>query len=167
MTVPPSRPPGILIADDEEVICFSLSRELRRRGLTVFVVADGVEALAMFRAHVEAIDAVILDVRMPRLGGRETLRSLRRLNPGLRCCLMTAYDPAPGDDADGTVEVLRKPFDLDAFVRVVAGLTARTDSRGFARIRPASQFLLDPVSASAVSCGGVETDNKAPVPELR
>jgi CheY-like chemotaxis protein len=161
MSVPSNpRPPGVLIADDEEVICYSLSRELRRRGAAVFVAADGAEALELFRAHAGAIDAVVLDVRMPRLGGPETLRELRRLAPTLRCCLMTAYGLGADDAMPRDVELLRKPFDLDAFVRVVGRLLEGVDCLG--SIISGGAAMLTP-AASAVSCVGVESLNTPPV----
>jgi DNA-binding NtrC family response regulator len=116
-----SRPPGVLIADDEEAICFSLARELRRHGVAVYVAADGPAALELYRAHGRRIDAIFLDVRMPRLDGPQTLAAMRQLAPEVRCCLMTAFGAAPTDSADGTPapRMLYKPFDLDVFLSVV------------------------------------------------
>src|SRR5262249_14660881 len=114
------RSSGVLIADDEEAICFSLSRELRRQGLTVYVAANGETALELFRSHEGDIDAVFLDVRMPRLNGPQTLAAMRQLVPGVRCCFMTAFGVDRLCDAgEPVVEVLKKPFDLGVFLQVV------------------------------------------------
>lgn len=121
------RSPGVLIADDEEAICFSLARELRRQGIVPFVAADGPTALKLFQEHEDVIDAVFLDVRMPRLDGPGTLAAMRRIDPALRCCLMTAFNETALQDEKGApaVELLKKPFDLDAFLGVTAHLLGR------------------------------------------
>ena len=60
----------VLVADDEmiaqELCCHYLSTE----GINVIKAADGVEALELLT---DAVDVVLLDLRMPRLGGRECL----------------------------------------------------------------------------------------------
>ncbi len=119
------RPPGILIADDEEAVCFSLGRELRRQGIAVHIAANGKAALELYAVHRARIDAVFLDVRMPLLDGVQVLAALRRIDPGVRCCLMTAYAQEAyrcrGDSLGGAA-VLEKPFDLDDFVEILARL---------------------------------------------
>ncbi len=80
---PAPRPPGVLIADDDEAICFSLSRALRRQGMTVYVAADGRAALDLFLARAGDIDVAFLDVRMPRMDGLETLAAMRRIAPNV------------------------------------------------------------------------------------
>ncbi|HTU92650.1 MAG TPA: response regulator [Gemmataceae bacterium] len=131
-----AHPPAVLIADDEEAICFSLSRELRRHGIDTYVAADGPTALKLFRSHRGAIDVVFLDVRMPHLDGLATLAAMRRIDPAVRCCFMTAFSAAGLQDETSSpaVEVLKKPFDLDAFLGVathlLAASTCRTGGRG-------------------------------------
>jgi len=131
-----AHPPAVLIADDEEAICFSLSRELRRHGIDTYVAADGPTALRLFRSRRGAIDVVFLDVRMPRLDGLATLAAMRQIDPAIRCCFMTAFSAAGLQDEAGcrAVEVLKKPFDLNAFLevatRLLAASTGWTGGRG-------------------------------------
>jgi CheY-like chemotaxis protein len=47
----------------------------------VWLAAGGQEALDLYQRHREAIDVVLLDVRMPGLDGPQTLAALRALNP--------------------------------------------------------------------------------------
>jgi LacI family transcriptional regulator len=127
----------VLIADDDEVICYSLSRAVRGRGLTPLVAADGRVAVELFRRRGERVRAVFLDVVMPRLGGPAALGQISALRADVPCCLMTAYRPE--DLPPGNVPLLKKPFDLDAFLaqldRMLAPPTART-----ARARVALTF---------------------------
>jgi DNA-binding NtrC family response regulator len=113
-------PPVVLIADDEESICFSLSAEVRRLGGRPLVASDGIAALEQARACGGAIDVAFLDVRMPRLDGPTTLQALRQSLPSVRCCLMTAWGAEHlADRCPPSVVILPKPFDLDEFSRVL------------------------------------------------
>lgn len=73
----------ILVVDDEAAIRELVLKILRRRGYQVLEAANGEEALAVFREHAGAIDLVITDVMMPRLGGPELVDRLHQqgLNP--------------------------------------------------------------------------------------
>src|SRR5207237_864266 len=46
------------------------------------------EALAVYRAHREAISLVLVDVSLPAAGGPGILRALKELDPSVRCCFM-------------------------------------------------------------------------------
>lgn len=61
----------VLVVDDEPSVRDVLSRFLAERGYLVDVAEDGQEALAIIRT--DAPDIVLLDLKMPRLGGIELL----------------------------------------------------------------------------------------------
>ncbi|MFQ5839738.1 MAG: sigma-54-dependent transcriptional regulator [Candidatus Methylomirabilales bacterium] len=65
----------VLIADDEKNFTRVLKTELGREGYQVEVAGDGKEAVSRIRSH--EFDVLILDLRMPKLGGLEVLRELR------------------------------------------------------------------------------------------
>jgi signal transduction histidine kinase/DNA-binding response OmpR family regulator len=65
----------VLVVDDDESIRKLLRFELEPYGLQVFEAADGQRALAIARE--QKLDAIILDVVMPRLDGWSTLRALK------------------------------------------------------------------------------------------
>jgi CheY-like chemotaxis protein len=106
---------GVLMVDDQEHMRRMLDAGLRQEGFAVWLAAEGGEALALYWDHREAIDVVLLDVRMPGLDGPQTLVALRQLNPRDCCCFMS------GDLGEYTEEGLRdlgaaahfhKPFHL-------------------------------------------------------
>ena len=77
--MPPNRRcelPTLLIVDDDEYVLRCLKRQFEVRGFFPIEAADGTAALEL--ARVAALDAAILDERMPGLSGVETLRRLRR-----------------------------------------------------------------------------------------
>jgi CheY-like chemotaxis protein len=81
----------VLVVDDEELVAAGLAAALKRLGLAVDICHDGVEAVAFFSEHWRAIDLVILDLVMPRLGGKDTYRAMRLLNPQLKAIVASGF----------------------------------------------------------------------------
>ena len=104
----------VLLVEDEVLLRNLLARSLRSLGYTVLTAGDGEEALAVFAEAGSSVALVIMDVVMPRLGGKETLLRLRATQPGLRAVLMTGYAPDAGAIAEllttGEVVLMQKPF---------------------------------------------------------
>jgi CheY-like chemotaxis protein len=106
----------VLVVDDEDSVRALARSALEAIGCTVLEAGDGVEALAVFRAHAGEIRLVLLDLAMPRLDGTEALRELRRLNPDVRVILNSGYEmdtPPPLPPGTGPVEFLQKPYRLE------------------------------------------------------
>jgi PAS domain S-box-containing protein len=110
---PKMRSLGILVVDDEPILRELLVDLLNQEGHIVYSASTGVEAIKIFEAQGKKIDLVILDMIMPELGGRETYRALRRLNPGLKVLLSSGYSPNEEiqDILDeGILGILHKPY---------------------------------------------------------
>ena len=104
--------PSILLADDDPNIVDSLAPFLERAGFHVLVVSDGQAAFEKAQSHHP--DLIILDVLMPRMDGRETLRRLRRLNVWTPTILLTQVGEASERALaleEGADDYLNKPFD--------------------------------------------------------
>ena len=90
-------------------------------------VTDGIEALAHLSAH--KVDAVVMDVMMPRLDGLETTRMLRQQGNDVPILVLTARD-AVGDRVDGldagADDYMAKPFALDELMARLRALTRRS-----------------------------------------
>jgi CheY-like chemotaxis protein len=110
---PTPRTNGLLIVDDDDGVRGVLNLEMRQQGFTVWLAAGGAEALDLYRQHSEVIDVVLMDVRMPRPDGPQTLVALRELNPHICCCFMSG-DLGRYTETDlhelGAAAVLWKPF---------------------------------------------------------
>jgi CheY-like chemotaxis protein len=112
-SAPPPRPYGILVVDDEPGVRGVLREALRQRGFAVWLAADGHDALEQYRHHREAIDLVLLDVRMPTPDGPQTLAMLRQVDPQVSFCFMSGElgdYTADGLRALGAAAVIAKPF---------------------------------------------------------
>jgi DNA-binding NtrC family response regulator len=121
------KPPRILIVDDDPGQRSLLDSFLRSQGFQTVLASSGQQALEILRT--EPFSLMISDVRMPGLGGLETLRRARQEHAVLPVLLVTAYADireAVGAMRDGALNYLAKPIDLDelvATVRQVTGLT--------------------------------------------
>jgi DNA-binding response OmpR family regulator len=121
----------VLIADDEPNIVVSLEFLMKREGHRVTVARDGDAALAAIRA--ERPDLVLLDVMMPGGDGREAYRELRARAdlPDVPVVMMSAAVRPDGLDPS-IAAFLRKPFDLDHLLALVAGLIGSSHVGGIA-----------------------------------
>jgi CheY-like chemotaxis protein len=102
----------ILLADDDEAVRKLAELALREYGYRVLTSRNGEEAVEIFRKEKE-IGLVLLDVVMPKMGGREALVVMRGTDPGLKAILMSGHAL---DESIGLVvavpaaPLLQKPF---------------------------------------------------------
>ena len=123
----------LLVVDDEESVRNITRRILERAGYTVLVACDGVEALQVFRKHQEAIRAVVLDVTMPHMGGEETFRQLRQLDPRVRVRLSSGYSEQEATSrfaGKGLAGFIEKPFKATAIVEQLRAVRESGEPRG-------------------------------------
>jgi CheY-like chemotaxis protein len=113
----------ILVVDDEYAMVEALSALLEDEGYQVATAANGEEALLCLSDGLTP-DAVLLDVMMPKLDGREVLRQLRA-DPkysAIPVILMSAASvPLSGEPMRDTI-FLPKPFDLPRLLRVLSSI---------------------------------------------
>jgi len=81
----------ILVVEDEELVRDFACRFLRNEGYLTRESGDGLEALVLLRMEPDAVDLVLTDAVMPRMGGRELADHLGRLRPGLPVLFMSGY----------------------------------------------------------------------------
>ena len=122
----------VLAVDDEPVVLEMLARALAGMGHQVDVSRDGAEALRMI--HLTDFDAILLDLRMPGLGGPEVYRCIQGLRPDLtgRVLFITGDTVSPDSRSfvEGLgVEVLQKPFSLDELRHRLGEFAAAKDRR--------------------------------------
>jgi len=110
----------ILVIDDELGMREGCRRALTPLGHRVEVAADGEEGLQKLLDG--TYDLVLLDVRMPKIGGLELLESIRAHDPDAVCIIITGYasiDLAIQAIKQGAYNFLSKPFDADALTLAV------------------------------------------------
>jgi DNA-binding response OmpR family regulator len=127
-----SRPPRVLVVEDDEEIAQTLQRSLRMEGYEVRVASDGVSALD--DAHAFLPDLVVLDLGLPRLDGIDVAKTLRA-NDDVPILMLTARDAlearVEGLDA-GADDYLVKPFERQELLARLRALLRRRPPRGAA-----------------------------------
>ncbi|MCX7013355.1 MAG: response regulator [Candidatus Sumerlaeota bacterium] len=100
----------ILLVDDEAIVRDVAKIILERAGFGVLTAGDGQEALDVFRSFSGSVDCVVLDMTMPRLGGEETLRQMRRLRPEVPVILSSGYNEDQVLAHAGFAAFIHKPY---------------------------------------------------------
>jgi len=111
---------AILIIDDEPNLPHQFAHYLRKRGYEVYTASDGEAGLQELQKY--TVDLVLLDVRLPRLGGLEVLTQIRKLDQDLPVVMLTAYgdvQTAVSAMKLGASDYLLKGFDLEELLLVV------------------------------------------------
>lgn len=118
--------PRILIVDDEESICFSMSEYFEHHGFKVDTAGDVDEAEKLIQGTEYKV--VIQDLRLgvnKNANGLELIKILQKRQPETRIIVLTAYGSAEIEDEamrQGADAFLRKPKPLSQVAQVVQGL---------------------------------------------
>jgi DNA-binding response OmpR family regulator len=142
--------PWVLVVDDELVVRDLLERFLALEGYRVMTAEDGLDAVRIFQSRPGMFEAVILDVLMPRMDGRDTFDALRRIDPALPVLIMSGF--APGERADQIIgqpgtAFIHKPFVLgDVLLRLQSLVAGRAASAAPAPIPVARRPRLEGIT---------------------
>ncbi len=116
----------VLFMDDEQIIIDMTRDVLKFLDYEVMFAEDGLAAIDLYKKEKSAgvpFDVVILDLTIPSgLGGKETIKELRKLDPGVKAIVSSGYtdDPAVHDFLGyGFSEKLTKPYSIHDLKRVL------------------------------------------------
>ncbi len=118
-TVVPLDAPTVLVIDDEDLVRDVVARMIEDLGYHAVTAADGPTGLAMVES--QNINAVLVDLTMPRMSGADVVIALREKWPALPVVICSGYDR----DRRGPVQAaayLPKPFRIDALEATLAKL---------------------------------------------
>ncbi len=113
----------VLLVDDEEMVREVCASMLGVLGYTVIHATNGEEGVVRYRERWKEIDLVIVDMIMPKMGGRDCFRKIREINPAVRALLATGFslDGAVQETLNEGMEgFLQKPFRLDQLAGAVS-----------------------------------------------
>ena len=80
---------NLLLVDDEEQFLTTAKKLMDKRGLNTFVCTNGFDALRILKER--RIDVVLLDLKMPGIGGVDVLRKIKQNHPGVEVILLTGH----------------------------------------------------------------------------
>ena len=115
----------VLVVDDEPALRQALAQLLERLGHRVWLAQDGEEAERIIEAR--PLDRILLDLRMPRMGGDALFDALRERRPEVSRKVVFLTGDAESEDASDFLRAsgrvtLHKPFTLEAVRSVLATL---------------------------------------------
>jgi two-component system response regulator HydG len=114
MIIEAARSQPILVIDDDEDICETLTRVLKLDGHEVLTAGSGEEAVEIARKR--DCQMAFIDVKLPNIDGLETLLRLKEVNPDLLTIMMTGFRNEVRDALEkaqkaSAITCLYKPFD--------------------------------------------------------
>lgn len=127
----------VLVVDDEPMVRETLGHVLSDEGYVVDLAVDGESALE--RVHAERPDAILLDLMMPGMNGRQFLQALRDDSAfsSVPVLIMTAVHGLEVNLATlGASEVVEKPFNVDELLNKVALAVYRSRDANAALTQP-------------------------------
>ncbi|HJQ27149.1 MAG TPA: ATP-binding protein [Blastocatellia bacterium] len=144
----------VLLVEDEAMVRQLVRSILQMRGFKVIEATDGVDALAASQDYAGAIDLLLTDVVMPRMGGPELAEHMRQLRPTTPALFMSGYT----DDGivhhgvldDGLV-FIQKPFTPDALIKKVCERLDEQKRAGAQRQQSAGRAAYDDAAGDASS----------------
>jgi DNA-binding NtrC family response regulator len=104
----------VLFVDDEIDFLETLMKRMKKRGVNVVGVGSGEQALDYLNE--QPVDVIVLDVRMPGIGGINTLREIKKVDPLMEVIMLTGHasiEAAIEGMELGAFDYLMKPTDFD------------------------------------------------------
>ncbi|OEU49036.1 MAG: hypothetical protein BA861_04945 [Desulfobacterales bacterium S3730MH5] len=121
----------ILVVDDEEIVRDLATEVLSSHGYRVMPAKDGLEALHVYKAFGYDIDLVLMDMLMPRMGGKEAYKKLKEINPEIRVLFCSGH----GSDCEVVEDLhnkglpfVSKPYKINELAEKVRQMLDRESS---------------------------------------
>jgi DNA-binding NtrC family response regulator len=119
-------PLRVLFVDDEEELVSTVVERLDLRGIDATGAMSGEEALT--RIEEQPFDVVVLDVRMPGLGGFDVIKRIKQSHPDLEVILLSGHGAKEAAETGlrlGAFDYLQKPVDLEDLIAILHRATGR------------------------------------------
>ncbi len=113
----------VLVVEDQQQVRQLVVEILQSSGFNVKEARDGEEAVSTYKKEWKDIDLVLMDIVMPKMGGRDAMSLMREVNPEADVLFMTGYsgeDSRIGFANHSGHKILRKPFSSGDVVRRVS-----------------------------------------------
>jgi PAS domain S-box-containing protein len=111
----------VLVIDDEDLVRDVVARMIEDLGYSAITATDGATGLAI--VETVPVDAVLVDLTMPRMGGAEVVTALRERRPGLPIILCSGFDR--DGRASGADVYLPKPFRIETLDHALSKVLSR------------------------------------------
>jgi len=102
----------ILLAEDEPAVRMLVEAILKEYGYEVILAEDGQDCVDKFAANADRISLILMDLVMPKKGGREAYQEIQRIKPEVKVLYSSGYSPdivKHGGDGEAEMEIVSKP----------------------------------------------------------
>ncbi len=117
----------VLLVDDEPAFVETMEKRMKKRDFEVIPTFSGPDALDAL-ARNPAIEVVVLDVKMPRMDGIETLAEIKKRHPLVQVIMLTAHgtiESAVEGMKMGAFDYLLKPSEIETLTEKVTKAAQR------------------------------------------
>ncbi|MEZ4590718.1 MAG: PAS domain S-box protein [Chloroflexota bacterium] len=115
----------VLVIDDQDAILSVAEDMLTARGMQVLLANNGPAGIQLFLAQKERIDLVLLDLKMPGMGGDEVFAQLKAISPEVRVIIASGYGEQELLDyfaRHEDVTFLQKPYRFQSLIETVTAV---------------------------------------------
>jgi CheY-like chemotaxis protein len=121
----------VLIVEDEPLVRDLGQEALQSLGYEVITAGDGLEGVESYRRHHAGLRAVLLDLKMPRMGGLEAFMEMQQISTGVPVIICTGY----GENEEvqklltlGAKGMLSKPYRIADLARTLGDTVGWTEA---------------------------------------
>lgn len=117
----------VLVVDDDEIVRETAREILQLVGYEVVTAVDGREGVECYRQQHARIKAVLLDMVMPVMGGKEAFLEMKKVDPSVRALLVSGFRQSERVDeilSLGVRKFLQKPYTLESLTRAIREVLA-------------------------------------------
>lgn len=119
----------ILLVDDEEEILNLGENFLEKLGYKPILARNGLEAMEIFKIYKDEISLVVLDLIMPKMGGKQTFSEMKKIQSTVKILVSTGFTVDEKVESllkQGCHGFIQKPFSMNKFSRVIRGILDTT-----------------------------------------
>ncbi len=136
----------VLVVDDEQGLRDLLSYELGIQGYQVVTAGDGMEALEKVRQF--KFDMVITDLKMPKMGGMETLEEIKKIDPNIEIIMATGFgtiEVAVDSMKKGAYDFIQKPYNIDEISALIEKALEKSQLKALIALYESSKAIFSTV----------------------
>ena len=122
---------GVLVIDDEAIVCRIVTMALQRAGLDVSVAESGEAGIEVFQAEPGRFPVALVDWKLPGMDGKETVARLRSINPAVKIIASSGFAQSEAEELFHEARIndyLQKPYRMSELIAIVnkyIGVAAR------------------------------------------
>ena len=118
----------VLLSEDHQHVRETIAESMESAGYRIIQAKTADETLAAFNEHPLAIDLLVIDLDLPGGSGVDCIRAVRAAGGMMPAILITGKDVTPAPDAADHFTLLRKPFTMEALIRIATRLIDLSDA---------------------------------------